>query len=92
MDLTDIRTIKEIERKFDFGFSKGLGQNFLLDSAVLDEIAEAAQITDGVLEIGPGFGVLTRRLSKSAKKVVSVEIDSRLIPVVKLQGNREKRD
>lgn len=82
MDLTDIRTIKEIERKFDFGFSKGLGQNFLLDSAVLDEIADAAQITDGVLEIGPGFGVLTKRLSKSAQKVVSVEIDSRLIPVL----------
>ena len=82
MDLTDIRTIREIERKFDFGFSKGLGQNFLLDSAVLDEIAEAAQITDGVLEIGPGFGVLTHRLSQSAQKVVSVEIDSRLIPVL----------
>jgi 16S rRNA (adenine1518-N6/adenine1519-N6)-dimethyltransferase len=82
MDLTDIRTLKEIERKFDFGFSKGLGQNFLLDSSVLDEIAEAAQITDGVLEIGPGFGVLTNRLSKSAKKVVSVEIDTRLLPVL----------
>ena len=82
MELTDIRTIKEIERKFNFGFSKGLGQNFLLDSAVLDKIAESAQITDGVLEIGPGFGVLTKRLSKSAQKVVSVEIDSRLIPVL----------
>ena len=82
MDLTDIRTIKELERKFNFGFSKGLGQNFLLDSAVLDEIANSAQITDGVLEIGPGFGVLTKRLSQSAQKVVSVEIDSRLIPVL----------
>jgi 16S rRNA (adenine1518-N6/adenine1519-N6)-dimethyltransferase len=82
MDLTDIRTIKELERKFNFGFSKGLGQNFLLDSAVLDEIANSAQITDGVLEIGPGFGVLTKRLAESAQKVVSVEIDSRLIPVL----------
>lgn len=82
MDLTDIRTVREIERKFNFGFSKGLGQNFLLDSTVLDEIAEAADIEDGVLEIGPGFGVLTKRLSQSAGKVVTVEIDSRLIPVL----------
>lgn len=82
MDLTDIRTIKEIERKFDFGFSKGLGQNFLLDSAVLEKIVENADVKDGVLEIGPGFGVLTRRLSQSAEKVVTVEIDSRLIPVL----------
>ena len=82
MDLTDIRTVREIERKFNFGFSKGLGQNFLLDSTVLDEITDAAEITDGVLEIGPGFGVLTKRLSQTADKVVTVEIDSRLIPVL----------
>ena len=82
MDLTDIRTIREIERKFDFGFSKGLGQNFLLDSGVLDEIADAADISGGVLEIGPGFGVLTKRLSQDAEKVVSVELDKRLIPVL----------
>ena len=82
MDLTDIRTVREIERKFNFGFSKGLGQNFLLDSAVLDKIADAADISDGVLEIGPGFGVLTKRLSQTADKVVTVEIDSRLIPVL----------
>lgn len=82
MDLTDIRLIKEIERKFAFGTSKGLGQNFLLDSSVLDEIAESADISEGVLEIGPGFGVLTRRLSRSAEKVVAVELDSRLIPVL----------
>lgn len=82
MDLTDIRTVREIERKFSFGFSKGLGQNFLLDSTVLDEIADAAEVTDGVLEIGPGFGVLTKRLSQAANKVVTVEIDKRLIPVL----------
>ena len=82
MDLTDVRTIRELERRFDFGFSKGLGQNFLLDSGVLDEIAEAADISGGVLEIGPGFGVLTRRLSQEAEKVVAVELDSRLIPVL----------
>lgn len=82
MDLTNIRTIREIQKKFDFGFSKGLGQNFLLDGSVLDEIADAAEIEEGVLEIGPGFGVLTKRLSEVAKKVVSVEIDKSLIPVL----------
>lgn len=82
MDLTSPRTIKEIAQMFDFGFSKGLGQNFLLDSSVLDEIADAAEIDGGVLEIGPGFGVLTKRLCETGKKVVSVEIDHRLIPVL----------
>lgn len=82
MDLTDIRTIREIEHKFGFGFSKGLGQNFLLDAAVLDKIIDAAEISEGVLEIGAGFGVLTKKLSENAKKVVSVEIDKTLIPVL----------
>lgn len=82
MDLTDIKTIREIEKKFNFRFSKGLGQNFLLDSSVLDKIVGAAEISEGVLEIGAGFGVLTKRLSECAKKVVSVEIDKSLIPVL----------
>ena len=82
MDLTDIKTIREIERKFNFGFSKGLGQNFLLNGEVLDKIIEAAEIEDGVLEIGPGFGVLTRRLCENAGKVVAVELDRRLMPVL----------
>lgn len=82
MELTSVKTIREIERKFGFSFSKGLGQNFLLDSAVLDKIAEAAEIDGGVLEIGPGFGVLTKKLAETAQKVVSVEIDKSLIPVL----------
>lgn len=82
MDLTSPKTIKELAEKFNFGFSKGLGQNFLLDDTVLDKIAAAADIEDGVLEIGPGFGVLTKRLAQEGKKVVSVEIDKRLIPVL----------
>ena len=82
MDLTSPRTIKEISNKFDFGFSKGLGQNFLLDKNVLDKIIDAAEIKDGVLEVGPGFGVLTSELAKNAPKVVSIEIDKRLIPVL----------
>lgn len=82
MDLTSPKVIKQIAEQFDFGFSKGLGQNFLLDSRVLDQIADAADIDDGVLEVGPGFGVLTKRLCETGKKVVSIEIDKRLIPVL----------
>lgn len=82
MELTSPKVIKQIAEQFDFGFSKGLGQNFLLDPQVLDKIADAADIDEGVLEIGPGFGVLTKRLCQTGKKVVSVEIDKRLIPVL----------
>ncbi len=82
MELTSPKVIKQIAEQFDFGFSKGLGQNFLLDPQVLDKIAIAADIDDGVLEIGPGFGVLTKRLCETGKKVVSIEIDKRLIPVL----------
>lgn len=82
MELTSPKVIKEIAERFGFSFSKGLGQNFLLDPQVLDKIADAADIDDGVLEVGPGFGVLTKRLCETGKKVVSVEIDKRLIPVL----------
>ena len=82
MDLTSPRTIKEISNKYDFGFSKGLGQNFLLDKNVLEKIVEAAEIEAGVLEIGPGFGVLTYELAQNSPKVVSIEIDRRLIPIL----------
>jgi len=82
MDLTSPRVIKDIATRFGFTFSKGLGQNFLLDSSVLDKIVEAADIEDGVLEVGPGFGVLTKHLAQTGKKVVSVEIDRRLFPVL----------
>lgn len=82
MDLTSPKVIKEIAGMFDFSFSKGLGQNFLLDGTVLDKIAEAAEIENGVMEVGPGFGVLTKRLAETGKKVVSVEIDKRLLPVL----------
>lgn len=82
MDLTSPRVIKDIAEQFGFSFSKGLGQNFLLDDSVLDKIAEAAETDTGVLEIGPGFGVLTKRLAETGQKVVSVEIDKRLLPVL----------
>lgn len=82
MELTDIQTIKNLAKQFDFVFSKGLGQNFLTDSTVLDEIADAAEIEYGVLEVGPGFGVLTKALAERAEKVVSIEIDQRLLEVL----------
>lgn len=81
MDLTSPGTIREICAKFNFDFSKGLGQNFLLDKNVLEKIACAAE-AENVLEIGPGFGCLTYELAEMKKNVVSVEIDKRLIPVL----------
>lgn len=82
MDLTSPKTIRSIALQFGFTFKKGLGQNFLTSQTVLEEIADAAEIEGGVLEIGPGFGVLTQELSKHADKVVSVEIDERLNEVL----------
>ena len=81
--LTDPRYIRALCEKFGFRLKKSLGQNFLHDDAVLDAIVEAAVPSGGgALEIGPGFGVLTRALSLRADKVVSVEIDSQLLPVL----------
>lgn len=82
MDLTSPKAIRQIQDKFGFTFKKGLGQNFLTSRDVLDDIVDAAEIEGGVMEIGPGFGVLTQTLCESAEKVVSVEIDDRLLPVL----------
>lgn len=82
MELTSPAVIKSIAAKYGFTFKKGLGQNFLTSQSVLEEIAEAAEAENGVLEIGPGFGVLTNELAKRAEKVVALEIDDRLIPVL----------
>ncbi len=82
MELTKPKTIKEIAERFGFSFSKGLGQNFLLDKGVLEDIVDAAEPEEGVLEVGPGFGVLTRELCAASEKVVSIELDSRLFPVL----------
>lgn len=75
-----IETIK----KYDFAFQKKFGQNFLIDSHVLDKIISAAGVTkeDVVLEIGPGFGTMTQYLAESAKEVIAVEIDKTLIPIL----------
>lgn len=82
MELTQIKTIKELAARFGFVFKKGLGQNFLTDPEVLKAAVRAAEIDTGVMEIGPGFGVLTYELAKTGKNVVSVEVDNKLLPVL----------
>lgn len=84
MNLTNLSAIREIADKFGFTFSKSLGQNFLINPSVCPRIAEmgGADENTGVIEIGTGFGVLTQELAKRAKKVVAIELDSRLIPVL----------
>ena len=79
--LTSPSTIKYIMGKYDFKFSKGLRQNFLISPFVVDDIVYGADITaeDGVLEIGPGIGVMTQAISQQAKKVVAVEIAETLL-------------
>lgn len=74
----------EILRKYDFSFQKKFGQNFLIDTHVLDKIIQAAKIDkdDMVLEIGPGIGTMTQYLAEAAGKVVAVEIDKNLIPIL----------
>ena len=72
-------------QKYDFAFQKKFGQNFLIDTHVLDKIIASAEITkdDMVLEIGPGIGTMTQYLSNAAGKVIAVEIDKNLIPILK---------
>ena len=73
-----------IINKYDFNFRKKFGQNFLIDKSMLEKIISAAEITDEdcVLEIGPGIGTMTQYLCEQAKKVIVVEIDDKLIPIL----------
>lgn len=84
MDLYDYNTVKRILSKHGFTFSKALGQNFLINPDVCPQMAESlsADENTGVLEVGPGIGVLTKELSRVAGRVVSVELDKRLFPVL----------
>lgn len=84
-NLADPGTIKSILTRHDFNFSKALGQNFLINSAICPRMAQlcGASQAAGVIEIGPGIGVLTAELAKHAKKVVAIELDKRLMPVLK---------
>ena len=83
-NLTNINVIKGLLEKYGFTFSKGLGQNFLINPSVCPKIAEYgfAQKGYGIIEIGTGFGTLSAELAKGADKVVAIEIDTRLIPVL----------
>lgn len=74
----------EVIQKHGFDFQKKFGQNFLIDSHVLDKIIDAAEITkdDFVLEIGPGIGTMTQYLAEAAREVTAVEIDRKLIPIL----------
>lgn len=75
---------KQIIKKYEFNFKKNFGQNFLVDERVLDKIVNAADINENdlVIEIGPGIGTLTQAMAKRAGKVVSVEIDKTLVPIL----------
>ncbi len=79
-NLTDISTIRDLCQRHNFALSKGFGQNFIVNPGICPKIVEAAGINEefGVIEIGPGIGVLTKELAQRAKKVVAIEVDQRL--------------
>lgn len=83
-NLSDISVIKSVLSRHGFTFSKALGQNFIINPGVCPRIAEEGGAREGVgvLEVGAGIGVLTAELAKRAKKVVCVELDTRLLPVL----------
>ncbi len=84
MDLTDIRDVKALLARHGFRFSKSMGQNFLIVDWVPRQIADAAGLDErcAVLEIGPGIGPLTQQLAPRAGRVVAVELDSALLPIL----------
>lgn len=92
MDINDVKTA-ELVKKYNFKFSKSLGQNFLVDQSVPRDIVDGANVdeNDLVIEIGPGVGTLTAQLLKKAKKVVAIELDNDLIPILTEElGKNEK--
>lgn len=84
MKLYEPATIRDIKDRYDFRLSKSLGQNFITDRNVIEDIVEGAGIAteDLVIEIGPGIGVLTAAAAERAAKVIAVEIDKKLIPIL----------
>ena len=83
--LSSHRATKEVVQKHNFKFSKSLGQTFLIDDNVIDRILAGARLSEGdkIIEVGPGIGTLTREMGKVADKVVAIEIDKTLIPILK---------
>lgn len=82
MNLCNLSEIKELLGRHGFRFSKSMGQNFLIDKRVPQSIADSIREGDGVLEVGPGIGPLTVELCDRASKVVAVELDKTLLPVL----------
>lgn len=82
--LGDPKKTIEVLQKYQFNFAKKFGQNFLIDTHVLEKIIRAAQVTkdDFVLEIGPGIGTMTQYLAENSREVFAVEIDEKLIPIL----------
>lgn len=85
MNLYSPKTIREIKEKYGFKLSKSLGQNFLTDKNIIDKIIEGSFIgeKDLVIEVGPGIGVLTAAAAEKAGKVIAIELDKNLIPILK---------
>ncbi|MCQ2416507.1 MAG: 16S rRNA (adenine(1518)-N(6)/adenine(1519)-N(6))-dimethyltransferase RsmA [Oscillospiraceae bacterium] len=86
LELTDMQVIRMLCKQYHFTFSKGMGQNFLIDPEVCPAIASYGipEKECGVLEIGTGFGVLTQQLALKSEKVVAVELDKRLQPILQM--------
>ena len=83
-NLCDLRFVEALLKKHGFNFSKALGQNFLIDEYVCPEMAQSLNANEkaAVIEVGPGIGVLTKELCKTSGKVVSIELDKRLYPIL----------
>ena len=83
-ELDNYHKTMEVLNKYDFHFKKKYGQNFLIDSHVLEDIVEGAEVTeyDTVIEIGPGVGSLTQYLAEAAGRVICIELDDRLVPIL----------
>ena len=83
-NLSDISVIRSVLERHGFSFSKALGQNFIINPGICPKMAESCLCDEntGVIEIGTGIGVLTCELAKRAKKVVCIELDSRLLPIL----------
>lgn len=84
MHLTDMRTIQDLMQRYNFHVSRHMGQNFLIDDTICPRMAELGHAApgQGILEIGPGFGALTQQLAIRAEKVVALELDARLLPIL----------
>ena len=84
MELTSPKTIRQLKDKYGFRFAKGLGQNFLTDPGVLEDMVVGSEIgpDDLVIEIGPGIGTLTAAAAQAAGRVAAIEVDDRLLPIL----------